>query len=132
LLSLYQKRLDPFKITPKRLSSRRQRDVSSHPIEELNAKVLLQRFDLETHGWLRLLQTFRRLAQAELFRNRPEDHETEVFEACHSMIRTLTRSGLPEHRYKTGLTCTECQPWTAGDSAIANSMLISGGVNSIL
>jgi hypothetical protein len=38
-----------------------------------------------------------------LFRNCPEDHETEIFEARHSKIRTLAHDGLREYRSRTGL-----------------------------
>ena len=57
-------------------------------IKELNTNILFQRLDLETHSGLRKVQFFGGLAEAELFRNCPEDHETEVFKTRHSMIRT--------------------------------------------
>jgi hypothetical protein len=63
-------------------------DVCARAVKKLNAKILLQRLDLKAHCGLREIQFFSGLAEAELFRNCPEDHETEVFEARHSIIRS--------------------------------------------
>jgi hypothetical protein len=46
------------------------------------------RLDLEAYSGLREVQFFGGFAKAELLRNGTEDHETEVFEARHWMIRT--------------------------------------------
>jgi len=54
------------------------RDVCARSVKQLNAKILLQRLDLEAHSGLREIQFFSGLAEAELFRNCPEDHETEI------------------------------------------------------
>ena len=77
--------------------------MRSCSIEELNTDILLQRLDLEAHSGLREIQFLSGLAEAELFRNCPEDHETEIFEARHSKIRTLAHDGLREYRSRTGL-----------------------------
>jgi hypothetical protein len=81
--------LDLFTIVKKDDPAAGQRDVRSRAIKELNANILFKRLDLEAYCGLREVQFFGGLAKAELLRNCPEDHETEIFEARHSMIRTL-------------------------------------------
>ncbi len=70
--------------------------------KELNARILLQRLDLETHSGLREIQFFGGLAGAELFRNCPEDHETKIFESRHSMNRTPALGSRCEYRSRAG------------------------------
>jgi len=79
------------------------RDVGARAVKKLNAKILLQRLDLEAHSGLREIQFFSGLAEAELFRNCPEDHETEIFKTRHSMIKTLRRADLRGQRSRASL-----------------------------
>jgi hypothetical protein len=132
VLSLDEKRIDLLSVIKKNPSGRRQSDVRPSAIKELNAKILLKRLDLETHGGLREIQLFSGLAEAELFRYCPEDHETEIFEAGHSIIRTLARGGLREHRSRTGMHRCGISVLGQAGSAIANSILIPVGLKRVL
>jgi hypothetical protein len=76
--------------------------VRSRAIKQLHAKILLKRLDLEAHCGLREIQFFSGLAEAELFRNCPEDHETEIFKTRHSMIKAPARDGQCKHRSAPG------------------------------
>ncbi len=59
------------------------RDMGARSVEQLNAKILLQRLDLKAHRGLREIQFFSGLAEAELFRNCPEHHETKILKIRH-------------------------------------------------
>jgi hypothetical protein len=74
------------------------RDVCARPVKQLNAKILFQRLDLEAYSGLREIQFFSRLSEAELLRNCPEDHKTEVFKTRHSMIKTQAQDGQCQRR----------------------------------
>ncbi len=54
-------------------------------VEQLNAKIFFKRLDLKAHRGLREIQLFRGLAEAELLRNCPENDETEILKARHSI-----------------------------------------------
>jgi hypothetical protein len=84
-----------------------QRDVCARSVKQLNANILLQRLDLEAHSGLREIQFFGGLSEAELFRNCPEDHKTEVFKTRHSMIKTQAHDGQCKHRSAPGQNLCE-------------------------
>jgi hypothetical protein len=83
MFSLDEERIRLLRISQKNLSRLRQRDLRAGAIEELDAKIFLQRLDLETHRGLRQIQLFRGLTKAALFRNCPEDYQAEVVETRH-------------------------------------------------
>ena len=88
MLRLSEQRLNLFAIVKENFACSRKRDVGSSTIKELNANVLFQCLDLETHCGLRQVKLFGCLAKTELFRDCAEGYETEVFESRHSLIRT--------------------------------------------
>ena len=83
MLRLNEKCIHLLRVLKENPSGRRHRDVGSGAVKELNSKILLERLDLETHSGLCEIQFIGGLAEAELFRNRPKDHETEVVETRH-------------------------------------------------
>jgi len=88
VLSLDEKHIHLGCVLKKNTPGWCHRDVGPRSVKQLNTKILLQRLDLEAHRGLREIQVFSGLAEAELFGNCAEEHETEVFEACHSIIKT--------------------------------------------
>ncbi len=61
----------------------RQSGVRSGAVEELNAEFFFKCLDLQAYRRLRQVKLLGRLAKALLFRDRPEDNQTEVFKTCH-------------------------------------------------
>ncbi len=82
MLSLREQRVALRGVAQQDFARRRESDVSSRAIEELNAEVLFERLNLQTHGRLSEEEVLRRLAEAKVFGYRREDDETEVFKIC--------------------------------------------------
>ena len=83
VFGLKQKRIDLSCVIEQHSASIGQCDVRSATIEWLHTEVFFKRLDLETYCRLRQVQLFRCLAETELFRHCPEDHDSEVLKARH-------------------------------------------------
>jgi hypothetical protein len=97
-LYLNEKRIDLLRVPEEYRTGQRQRDLRPSAIKHLNTKFLLKRLDLEAYRRLSEVQFFGGFAEAELFGNCPEDHNTKVFETRHSTIRTPPYGGRENRR----------------------------------
>jgi hypothetical protein len=61
-------------------------DVIGGAIEETNAEIIFERFDLKRNGGLGQEKVFRRLAKIEMLSNRAKHLEAKVFQLGHVMI----------------------------------------------
>jgi hypothetical protein len=72
--------------------------MRSGAIEELNAEVLFEGFDLETYRGLREVQLFGCFPEAALLRNCSKNNDTKVFQTRHL---THNLSQIVQHLFAT-------------------------------
>src|SRR5260370_41687592 len=75
-----------FSVAEQEGSLRSKGDAIGGAIEEANAEIVFERFDLKRDGGLSKEKLFRRLAKIEMFCNGSKNLETEVFQLGHVII----------------------------------------------
>jgi len=86
LLGLGDDGRDFLGVDEKKGSLRSEGDAIAGAIEEANAEIVFERFDLERDGGLCEEKVFGCLAKVQMFGNRAKDFETKIFQLSHGMI----------------------------------------------
>jgi hypothetical protein len=73
-------------------SLRSKRDAIRGAIEETDAEIVFERFDLKRNGWLGQEKMFRSFAKIQMLRHCAKHLEAKVFQLSHVMIIHGNRS----------------------------------------